>query len=163
MGCATAGKSWAFTLVEILIVIVILAILAAIIVPRFANASDEAKEAALVFSIRIIRKQINLYTLQHGGQGPHLDDRGQVGFPDPTRRMTERTDARGRLDPAGSYGPYLDSWPANPFSASNVATSVAPGNGAKPPRSGMSGWYYDLDSYLVSANSITGGESMDPE
>lgn len=163
MGYVAAGKTWAFTLVEILIVITILAILAAITVPRFADAGDEAKEAALVSSIQIIRKQIDLYKIQHGGRGPHLDETGQASLPDATRRMTERTDAMGRLDPAGPYGPYLNTWPANPFCAPNVATFVTPGNGAIPPRTGLTGWYYDLDSCLVSANSETGGESMDPE
>lgn len=41
----------AFTLVEILIVVVILGILAAIVTPRFAGASDEARSGAFVTNL----------------------------------------------------------------------------------------------------------------
>ena len=54
-----------FTLVEILIVVVILGILAAIVIPQFTSASTEAKESSLVSNLQTIRSQIELYKIQH--------------------------------------------------------------------------------------------------
>src|SRR3954465_4635161 len=60
----------AFTLIEILIVVIILGILAAIVIPRFANASKDAKRAALSQQLNSVRVQIQLYTVEHGDQRP---------------------------------------------------------------------------------------------
>ncbi|GAH74356.1 unnamed protein product, partial [marine sediment metagenome] len=60
----------AFTLVEILIVVAILGILAAIVIPQFQAHSQEAKEAAAKDNLRILRNAIELYAVQHGGVPP---------------------------------------------------------------------------------------------
>ncbi|MEE9370683.1 MAG: prepilin-type N-terminal cleavage/methylation domain-containing protein, partial [Sedimentisphaerales bacterium] len=54
-----------FTLVEILIVVVILGILAAIVIPQFTDASTQAKESALASDIQMMRSQLELYKIQH--------------------------------------------------------------------------------------------------
>jgi general secretion pathway protein G len=55
-----------FTLVELLIVVIILAILAAIVVPQFTATTDDAKVAALDSTLGNIRSAIDLYYQQHG-------------------------------------------------------------------------------------------------
>ena len=55
----------AFTLIEILIVVVILGILAAIIVPRFADAAGDSNDASLRTQLRIVRTQIELFRVQN--------------------------------------------------------------------------------------------------
>jgi prepilin-type N-terminal cleavage/methylation domain-containing protein len=54
-----------FTLVEILIVVVILGILAAIVIPQFTQASTEAKSNSLASDLQSLRSQIELYKVQH--------------------------------------------------------------------------------------------------
>lgn len=50
-----------FTLVELLIVIVIIGILAAVVIARFTGATKEAKEAGLKANLSGIRSQIEIY------------------------------------------------------------------------------------------------------
>ena len=55
-----------FTLVELLIVTIILAILASIVVPQFAATTDDAKLSALDSNLASIRSAVDLYYQQHG-------------------------------------------------------------------------------------------------
>jgi prepilin-type N-terminal cleavage/methylation domain-containing protein len=56
----------AFTLIEILIVVVILGILAAVVVPQFTNAAEDANDAAVRTQLQTLRGQIELYRAQIG-------------------------------------------------------------------------------------------------
>jgi len=55
-----------FTLVEILIVVVILGILAAIVTPRFASASESAKQASFITSLKSIASASEMYRTTYG-------------------------------------------------------------------------------------------------
>lgn len=59
-----------FTLVEILIVVVILGILAAIVIPQFTTASQEAIRGALQSQLQTISSQVELYRVRNAGQLP---------------------------------------------------------------------------------------------
>ena len=50
-----------FTLIEILIVVVLLGILAAIIMPQFTNATQQTNDASVQQTLQIIRHQIDYY------------------------------------------------------------------------------------------------------
>src|SRR5262249_3312377 len=65
-----------FTLVEILIVVVILGILAAIVIPQFTSASESAKGSNLLSQLQTIRSQLELYQVQHNGSYPTLAQLG---------------------------------------------------------------------------------------
>ncbi len=55
-----------FTLIELLIVVAILAILAAVLVPHFSVATQDAKLSALDTTLAHARKAIDLFFQQHG-------------------------------------------------------------------------------------------------
>jgi len=111
-----------FTLVEILIVVVILGILAAIVIPQFTSASTEAKEANLVSNLQAVRSQIELYKIQHDDQLP-----GTQSGVDFVTAMTSLTNRLGEVQAApgaGVYGPYLPKIPKNPFGPQNAEATV---------------------------------------
>lgn len=99
-----------FTLVEILVVVTILGVLAAILIPQYKSSTNDAKHAALTGNLHIIRKQIELYKIQHNGVLPAgVGDTGA----DFSRRMLVKTDGEGA---AGTrFGPYLQRVPVNEF------------------------------------------------
>jgi prepilin-type N-terminal cleavage/methylation domain-containing protein len=68
-----------FTLIEILVVVIILGILAAVIIPRFAGASEEARVNTFVKNLKTYGMQLELYHDRFGDWPP---DRGPGEFPD---------------------------------------------------------------------------------
>jgi general secretion pathway protein G len=118
-----------FTLVEILIVVVILGILAAIVIPQFTSASEMAKKSSLESTLQTLRSQLELYQVQHTGDYPAADlDNGNGEW----TALTEATEVDGAEgDASGNeYGPYMQKPPVNPFTdASTVSTATASGGG----------------------------------
>ncbi len=151
-----------FTLIEIMIVITMLAILAAMILPRMVGAQNEARDSAIETDIQMVRRQILVYKAQHIGKGPHLDASGN---PDPNNlpaRLTGKTDVDGTINANGEFGPYMQDWPTNPYSSSPVDGKLFFGTDVAPPRNGTTGWYYNTITCEISANSVKGGEKLDP-
>lgn len=65
-----AQRHRGFTLVEILIVVVILGILAAIVVPQFAGASEETRRGAFVSDIRVFADAAEYFAVREGRYVP---------------------------------------------------------------------------------------------
>jgi general secretion pathway protein G len=156
-----AGRRAGFSLVEILIVLTIMAIMAAIAVPRLVDASQSTKESALSTDLQTLRRQILVYKMQHYDNGPHLDELGKLDKVKLTARLTGRTDPTGKINPSGNCGPYMKTWPQNPFCTSEVAGTITFGTDAAPPRSGATGWYYNITTSVMSANSQQGAKTLD--
>ncbi|MBL7132703.1 MAG: type II secretion system protein [Phycisphaerae bacterium] len=151
-----------FTLAEILIVVLILAILAMIVVPKWGDAADEARESALATDLQTARRQIQLYTAEHNDRRPEFNEGGAVDTPNFIARMTGRTDTSGKLNPSGQCGPYLTEWPANPYLSGDRARQIHFHPNPSPPRHGLTGWYYSLTTGILYANSTTGAILFDP-
>jgi general secretion pathway protein G len=117
-----------FTLVEILIVVIILGILAAIVIPQFTNASQDARRSSVASTVQTLRSQIELWKLQHGDTLPDL-------VTDWTPLTTVTTFA------TKSFGPYMQSTPTNPMVDSGL-TTVIDGDATTAP-DGTYGFVYD--------------------
>lgn len=136
-----------FTLVEILIVVVILGILAAIVIPQFSQASTEAKLNSLCSNLQSIRSQIELYKIQHNDDYP---TDGGLTF---DVAMTGQTDIDGAV--GTDYGPYLQQIPINPFNDLNTVAA-----GAEAAFATGTGWYFCTDTGNFYA-ADGGSEGMD--
>lgn len=109
-----------FTLVEILIVVIILGILAAIVIPQFSNASTDAKKNSLTSQLQTMRSQMELYKLQHNDRLPSKLTVAGLHGADPADwdQLTGQSDVNGNTGAAivgDKYGPYLQQVPTNPL------------------------------------------------
>ena len=89
-----------FTLIELLIVVIIIAILAAIAIPVYANQRDKAKEAAVKEGSHLIQNAVIAYAVDHGGAYPATE-------------YVTYTPGDRTADNLGNR--YLDTWPRNPW------------------------------------------------
>ena len=67
-------KTQAFTLVELVVVILILGILAGVAAPKFLDTSKTATDNGLKQTLSIVRNAIELYTAENGGNVPPCAD-----------------------------------------------------------------------------------------
>jgi len=140
-----------FTLVEILIVVIILGILAAIVIPQFTQASTEAKVSSLRTNLQTIRSQLLLYKMQHDGEAYPTD------FVD---QMTKYTNAAGTHADAPDpdtgiiLGPYLQSIPVNPVTNKNTVVEVTGAATAFTETEG-GGWWFNSTTGVFKADVTT--------
>ena len=144
-----------FTLVEILIVVIILGILAAIVIPQFTEASAEARISNLVTNLQTIRSQLLLYKTQHLEKYPECGEYQNDNFVD---EMTMYSDLKGNTLAAPDadadphpviYGPYLTSIPVNPFTDKNEVTVVITGTKLEDE---SSSWWFNAKTGEFKAN-----------
>ena len=64
------GTRRGFTLVELLLVVVILGLLAAVAIPRLAHSGSDAKKNTCKSNIALINSQIELWSVNNGGVYP---------------------------------------------------------------------------------------------
>jgi len=138
----TQRRRSAFTLVEILIVVIILGILATVIIGLFANTSADASANALKDNLRAIRSSLQIYIAQHGTYPALATFESQ---------MTQYSDSSGATsgthDATHIYGPYIMGLPNLPVGTNRGLATVT----------GMTytagyGWGYDPTTGAFKAN-----------
>ena len=139
-----------FTLVEILIVVVILGILAAIVIPQFTDAASQANIAALQSDLQAMRGQIELYKVQHNDQRP-----GTAAGVDFETAMISKTYTDGSIgDGLGPKGPYMRVVPDNPFNELNDVTEA---DTTPAAADNSTGWFYNTADGNFLANDLVDG------
>ena len=139
----------AFTLVEILIVVLILGILAAIVVPKFSTASATARTSMMADDLRIMRMQLEVFRGQHLGVSAGYPgcDAGQLPTSDTfVAHITQSSDAAGNTAPAGTlgyrYGPYMSRIPVNPVNDKDTVLVIGEGDAFPTEGQNLYGWIY---------------------
>ncbi len=134
----------AFTLIELIAVIVVLAILAGVAVPRYFDYTDRARTAALQGTLGNVRSAAsNFYA--------NASLSGTPAYPTLAQMTT-----------AGTV--VMDSFPPNPYNSLNTATAATVAEYTARTVSGTAGWRYYVDNsttppaygfYANSTNNTT--------
>ena len=151
----TRRKS-AFTLTELIIVVMILGIMAMIVIPKYASSADDARDKTLATDYASALRQFELYKHQHSGRTPDLAANGSLDTANFIKRMTGRTDIDGTLNANGAFGPYLMEWPANPFVEGAAGEQIKFGKPAPSSLDGSKGWYFSTNLKKLYINTDNG-------
>ena len=132
----------AFSLIEILIVVAILGILAAIVMPEYLSHSQKAKEVTAKDNLRMLKDAIERYAVQHNGLSP--------GY----RQENPSNPAGGIGILEGHLSPYLLKLPENPFNKLSVVKIIQNWEDfpAEPVEIDAVGWVYKPATKNVRLN-----------
>ncbi|MBN1492913.1 MAG: type II secretion system protein [Candidatus Omnitrophica bacterium] len=131
-----------FSLIELVIVLVLIGILAAVAIPRFHDMQDNAQEASIRGTLGNIRSAIHIWR---------------------SNSLAERVDAWPPY--AGFPQNVIDvPMPANPWAAggadNNVSDAATSGDTKGEIDGGNNGWQYDQDTGDFWANSDEGPDGV---
>lgn len=147
-----------FTLVEVMITVLIVAILAGAVIPRLEGSTTDAKDSILRSNLATFRRQIEYFKAQHKGRPPGFDDVHML------YHLLISTNEDGQIasepDADHPYGPYfsISNLCQNPFNGGyHVQYSTDP-DSESPDESleadGMIvGFFYNVETGQISANA----------
>lgn len=132
-------RSKGFTLIEVMVVVVILGILAAVVVPRIMDRPDEARIVKAKQDIRVLESALNLYKLDNY-RYPTTDQGLEA--------LVQRPNTPPE-PPRWKEGGYIDRLPQDPWGQ--------PYQYLNPGQQGP------IDIYSLGADGQTGGDGTDAE
>jgi prepilin-type N-terminal cleavage/methylation domain-containing protein len=150
-------KSRAFTLVELLIVIIIVAVLAAVAIPKFANSSNRAKEANLRQQLKNTRAAVDRFYADTGAFPLTL---GHLGMTSATFDALSSNGISGGAAmrvPGGRFqGPYMSSQGGTVTLTPTTGLGGATSTALSCPRDPITGGTF---SYTVTGTRATIGST----
>ena len=134
-------KQAGFTLIELMVVVVIIAILAGLIIPRFMGETDKAKQAKAKMQIESLESALKMYKL----------DNGSYPTTEQGLKALVETPTVGNLPKNWRQGGYLEKGkvPKDPWDHEYVY--VSPGS------------HGDFDLSSLGADGEPGGEAFDKD
>lgn len=135
-----SGKQRGFTLIEVMVVVVILGILAAVVVPRVMDRPDQARITKVQNDVRALESALNLYRLDN------------FNYPTTEQGLSALVVQPTGTDAPRNYrsGGYIDRLQQDPW-----------GNDYQYLRPGRDGRDYDL--YSLGADGRPGGEGANAD
>jgi general secretion pathway protein G len=131
-----------FSLAELVIVIAIMGIMAAVVVPQFQSQSTRAKNVVAKDNLRILRGAIELYTVQHRGIPPGYENDNPANTPSNAVFLSQLVE----------NGDYMKKMPENPFNNKDNIRMI--GNSESFPQSPVEGfgWVYQPATKTIKVN-----------
>ncbi|UCE58789.1 MAG: prepilin-type N-terminal cleavage/methylation domain-containing protein [Phycisphaerales bacterium] len=145
-----------FSLTELVIVVVIIGIIAAIAAPRLAEGGAAAADAALRGSLRTLRGAIDMYAGEHDNVWPASKpaDRSEATFIDQLTKKTNSAGAVGNAPGEHIFGPYLRGIPPVPVGPNVGARGIDLKTTGFVYEAVLSaGWVYNYDTGEIYANT----------
>ncbi len=148
-------RKLAFSMIELVIVVVIIGTIAAIAIPRLSRAAEGTDEASLKASLKALRGAIDMFAAEHTDQWP-AQDKIAATF---VAQLTTKTDIAGVAGTTPGihvYGPYLRSMPPVTVGPNNGTTGVGfdeKGNVKMGGGDKLNGWIYNFKTGQIYANS----------
>ena len=134
----------AFSLIELVIVVVIIGILGAIAVPRLSGMGKNSAEVALAQNLAILAKAVEMYKVEHLGTTPTT-----------ALQLTRYSDEDGNINASRGYpfvfGPYLYKIPVQTVGTYRGQSGFA--TGGSPGDNTSAGWWIDGATGIVYANA----------
>jgi general secretion pathway protein G len=110
-----------FTLVELLIVIIVIAVLAAIAIPKFVNSSARSKESSLHADLKLVRNAVALFQNDTGYYPATLSDIAAITAP---ANGKDSTGTSQTILSSNWKGPYIATLPTDPVSGNALTYST---------------------------------------
>jgi prepilin-type N-terminal cleavage/methylation domain-containing protein len=153
-------RARAFTLVEILIVVVLLGILAVVVLPLIAGSAISARESALAHDVQMMRRYVLIYKAQHLEVGPGYPNGDTTQAPTEAAFLDQTTlssNESGQTAPVGTpgfvRGPYLMKLPVNPLNHKNTIQMLGDAENFPPNADDSHGWIYKASTSEIRADS----------
>lgn len=156
----------ALSLVELIVVVILLGIVAALTIPRFSRAATHRGESELRPRLRMLRSAIEAFYYDHGfhpGARPDGTAEGVAGSEAAfVSQLCHYTDADGVVsqvrDERFCFGPYLaEGVPSCPVPPRRGVKGVYVIRGGQIPRykpdAPGAGWVYNCDTGYICVNS----------
>jgi prepilin-type N-terminal cleavage/methylation domain-containing protein len=149
----------AFTLVEILIVVVILGILAAIVMPLASGSALSAQESSLGIDLQLLKRFVLIYKVHHLEVAPGYPS-GPSSAPTEDAFVNQATLVSNSLGETAANGtagyergPYMQMIPSNPLN--KLKTIQMLGNAESFPAEGDNshGWVYKASTGEIRSDS----------
>ncbi len=127
-------KQKAFTLIELIVVVSIIALLAAVAIPKYGELLEKANLGATLGNLSTIRSAISMYNANNFSFPSSIDPASCIAF----------------KEFIGETIPYVKA--KRPYSNPPYGNNVTLGTAI--PNTMGSGWYYDYSTGYVYINSI---------
>lgn len=152
-------KARAFTLIEILVVVVLLGVLAGVVLPLIAGGALSARESALAGDLQLLRRYVLIYKGQHREVTPGYPDGDTTQAPTAQAffdQMTMSSNSSGQTAPVGTAGfvrgPYLMKMPVNPMNNLDTLQVLGDADNFPANADGSHGWIYKPSTAEIRAD-----------